>query len=156
MATAVSLYLLCLSWGLATGAAVGGVTSAALGGGVGPSSTQGFDVVEVLRTGSLGAVLGIVVAIVPTVIGSVFVTSLAGRPTDSWSPHTVRHDLNVVFAFVVAILDGCALALMLFLGGPFLELLPLLLLGNGAALVVLWRARASIGRALSVAWRGWQ
>ena len=89
-------------------------------------------------------------------IGSVFVTSLAWRPTDSWSPHTVPHDLNVVFAFVVAILDGCALALMLFLDGPLLELLPLPLLGNGAALIVLWPARASIGRALSAVWRGWQ
>ena len=156
MATAVSLYLLCLSWGLATGAAVGGVTAAALGAGLGPSSNQGFDLVEVLRSGSLGAVMGIVVAIVPTVIGSVFVTSLAWRPTDSWSPHTVWHDLNVVFAFVVVILNGCALALMLFLDGPLLELLPLLLPGNGAALVVLWRARASIGRALSAAWRAWQ
>ena len=78
----MSLYLLCLSWGLATGAAVGGVTTAALRGGLGPSSSQGFDLVEVLRSGSVGAVLGIVVAIVPTLIGSVFVTSLAWRPTD--------------------------------------------------------------------------
>ena len=156
LATALSLYLLCLSWGLATGAAVAGVTAAALGGGLGPSPNQGFDLAEVLRSGSLGAAMGIVVAIVPTVIGSVFVISLAWRPTDSWSPQTVRHDLNVVLAFVVTILDGCTLALMIFLDGPLLELLPLLLLGNGAALAVLWLARASIGRALSAAWRGWQ
>ncbi len=146
------LYLLCMRWGLTTGAVVGGVTCAALGGGLGPSSEQGFHLGEVLRSGSMGVVIGLVVAIVPTMIGSLFVNTLAWRPTDSWSPDTVRHDLNVVLAFVVAILDGCALTLMLYLDGPLLELLPLLLLGNGAALLVLWRARASIGRALCAAW----
>ncbi len=142
-----------MRWGLTTGAAVGGATFAGLEGGIGPSSSnQGSDLVEVLQSGSLGVVIGLVAAIIPTAIGSVFVNTLAWRPTNSWSPHSVRHDLNVVLAFVVAILDGCALALMLFLDGPLLELLPLLLLGNGAALLVLWPARASIGRELSRAW----
>jgi hypothetical protein len=55
-------------------------------------------------------------------------------------------------AVVVAMLDGCTLALIMYLDGPLLELLPLVLLANGGCLLVLWRAQASIGRALAASW----
>ena len=142
------LYLLCVRWGLAAGAAVGAVTLGADGAGLGPGSESGFALGEVLW----GAGAGLVVAIVPAALGSLFVTTLEWRPADSWSPDSVRRDLNAVIAITVAILDGCTLALMLYLDGPLLELLPLLLLANVACLLVLWRARASIGRSLSAAW----
>jgi hypothetical protein len=146
----VRLFMRCLRWGVATGAVTGAVVGACL------------PLIGSLRgdTGSLlgfmfggvvyGAVIGAVVALIPTLIGASVVTvRLRQRPPHPSSEESVHSDLTSVFGVVIAVLHAILLVVMI-ASGPGLSsaaiALSLIVVGNACVVLMLWRARRSIGR----------
>lgn len=145
------LYLRCLRWGVATGAATGAFTGAFVIVASGGARTWGLDLVLV---GALyGALAGIVVSVIPTVLGGLVISALISRRHPDPSPHAaIAEDLSVAFAIVVALLD-LALLLLLFADGvwfsSWVRSLCLVLVDNGCVVLMLWWARGSISRSWS-------
>jgi hypothetical protein len=127
---------------MATGGAVGAATGVGIAAFPGPGARSDL----VVPAAIAGAVLGALVAIVPSAIAGVFV---AWRPL-AWAPPTPERDLTLVIGWVVGILNGGVLLLWL-TSGAGLEPVPALLLANAAGGLVLWRAHRSIAQALSAA-----
>jgi hypothetical protein len=149
-ATAVSatrLYLRCLVWGLATGAAVGGGVGLVIGTLLAIGTGPALAAVAL----AVGIIYGTIVAIVPTVIGSLVVAVvLVRRHPHPASSDGVHRDLALVFAAVVAALDLVVVAYWLTLGGSLSEMLvalAVLLLVDAAVAAMLKPARTSIARA---------
>lgn len=100
--TAAGLYFQCVGWGLSTGAAIGGGTGAIAGLFVGPSSGVGLVPLSL----GLGALFGVVIALIPTVVGAGVVTAvIARRHPQPASTEAVHADLVTAFAAVVGVLN---------------------------------------------------
>jgi hypothetical protein len=152
-AKGVRLLLRCVRWGLATGAVTGALFGACLpligsiGGDPGP-------VFPFMVGGFVyGAIIGAVVAVIPTMIGAVFIRDLLmQRHPEPTSEESMRRDLTAAFGVVVGVLDVILLAVLVAVmaGGTGLSSAAVsfaaLLAGNGCVAVMLWRARASISR----------
>ena len=107
------IYLRSLWWGLATGAVTGAATGALL---VFASALRGARWIpaDVLLDGLSGAVVGTIVAVIPTLIGAMFVTDLLTRRNpDRCTPEEVRRDLTGVFRAVVAAHDVIVVVVVL-------------------------------------------
>ena len=138
-------------WGLAVGAAAGGAVGAVVGllaaldGGL---QGSGFGLALVLA--GYGAVLGSIVAVVPSLVGAAIVTELIStRHPDPVSEDVVQGDLRLIFGVIIAVLNGGSLlAVAVASGRPsaIVGWLPFLLLIDAAAVPMLWRARRSIAR----------
>ena len=146
----VRLLLRCLRWGFATGAVTGAVFGASLPliGAIRGDPGPPFGLM--LGAGVYGAVFGAIVALIPTVIGAVFITDLLRqrhpRPT---SEESMRRDLTSVFAVVVGVLDLIILVAVIATGPAVSSaaiVLPLILVGNACVVLMLCRARRSIAR----------
>lgn len=146
----VRLLLRCLRWGFATGA----VTGAVFGGSLpligllrgDPGSPVGW----MLGDAVYGAIIGAIVALIPTSIGAMFITDLLRqrhpRPTSEESTH---RDLTSVFTVVVGVLDLILLVPLIATGAVFSSAaiaVPLIAVGNACVIGMLWRARRSISR----------
>ena len=97
-----------------------------------------------------GAIVGALVSLIPTLIGTVFITDvLAHRHPYPSSAQDVQVDLTAVFQVVVAVLD-VALVVALVVSGVGLSsiavALPFIFVGNACVVLMLCRARGSIGR----------
>jgi hypothetical protein len=154
---AIWLFLRCVLWGVATGAAVGGSTGALLGAAI-DRSYGGVDFITDLASAEfvliatlLGVVYGAVLAVVPAAVGGLAVTEVTRRrhPQPA-SPEAVRRDLGLMFV-AVAILVNAAFFPALFVtadeNAPTGEYLVALLAGNLSGGPVLWWARSSITKA---------
>lgn len=152
------LYLRCLAWGLATGAATGGVLGVMTIWGVGEGRRNTVmpspvDALSATAFGALlGAIVGALVSVVPSLVGGLLVAGLMGHlhPRPS-SLDRVRSDLQTIFAAFAAVLT-IALLLAIFAGGKGLSsvtsALPYILIGGATVALVLWRASTSIARAM--------
>jgi hypothetical protein len=144
------LFLRCLRWGTATGAVTGAVVGAML------VLVSGLDNAGLTSVGLIyGAIVGGLVSLIPTLIGTVFITDvLARRHPFPSSTDDVRGDLTAAFQVVVAVLD-VALFVALIVSGVGLSsiavALPFIVVGNGCVALMLWRARWSIARLWSSA-----
>lgn len=147
--SAARLFLRCIAWGLATGAAVGGIAGFVIGALVATSTGPAMAAFGLFA----GIFYGALVAVVPTVLGGlVVVVVLLRRHPHPASFLGVQRDLGVVFASVVVALDLVVLAWWIALGGltsQVLVLLVALLLIDTAAAAVLTPARSSIAQAWS-------
>jgi len=147
-----------LVWGLATGAATGAVLGVItiFGLGSGRRDTVAPSPVEALSGtvfgALLGAVFGILVSVIPSAVGALLVTGLIGHlhPHPS-STVGVQRSLQRIFAAYAALLNA-ALLLAVFIGGKGLASLtsglPYILVGDVCVALMLWRASASISRAM--------
>ncbi len=144
------LFLRCLRWGIATGAATG----AAFGGLltlIGSFDTEPAPALGLTLAGAVaGCVAGAIVALLPTLFGALLITAVLGRRHPSPAAEAdVERDLTGVFAAVVAVLD-VILLLALLAGGDGLTsaaiALPLILAGNAFVVLILRRARMSISQ----------
>lgn len=144
---AASLYLRCLGWGVATGAAVGGGVGTVIGLLAGVSGRDpGLVGIDALA----GLVFGILIALVPALLGGIAVVVVLGwRQPRPASFEAVRRDLTVIFAAVVGLLNLVVLTWWAALGGgntvPVVTAV-LVFLDAGMALM-LKPARTSIARA---------
>ena len=146
----VRLFVRCLRWGLATGAATGavfgGVTSLIGTFTSDPGAALGLTLIAVV----IGGVAGALVALLPTLIAGLLVTTvLRQRHPHPVSATSVERDLTGVSAAVVAVLDVILLVGVLASGADFASTvisLLLLVLGNACVVLMLWRARRSISR----------
>jgi hypothetical protein len=152
------LFLRCLRWGFATGAVAGAVVGAlvVLLGAIKGDPWTPWDVI--LGGGVTGTIVGGVVALIPTLIGATYITDLLGRR----QPHPVsedgvQRDLTPVMRAVVAVLDLIVVVALIAGGAAGVSLsslglsLGLALAGNAAVILMLGRARTSIGRLWSAA-----
>ncbi len=141
------LYLRCLGWGLATGAFAGGLPAAVIGllAGAGAGNLW----LALLLT-SAGLFYGVLVAILPTVVGGLAVVAVLHRrhPRPA-SFEAIQRDLAIVFGAVVAVLDIAVLALWVLLGGwdTLGGVAVVLVVLNALVCLVLVPARSSIARA---------
>ncbi len=148
----VRLFLRCLRWGVATGTATGAVIGAmiplvgTLRGGHSPSQLN-----LVWGLGVAGAVVGAAVSLIPTMVGAVFITERQRYSYPS-ADDDVQSDVTAVFGVVIGVIN-VPLLVVLFTGGngwsSIVVSLPFILAGNACVLLMLWRARRSIGRVLS-------
>ena len=146
----VRLFMRCLRWGLATGAVTGAVVGASLPLTGSLRGDTGLLLGFMFGGVVYGAVIGAVVALIPTLIGASVVTDLLRqRHPHPSSEESIQSDLNSVFGVVVAVLDAILLVAMI-ASGPGLSsaaiALSLIVLGNVCVVLMLWRARRSIGR----------
>jgi hypothetical protein len=144
------LFVRCLRWGFATGAATGAVFAASLPVIGSLRGDPGLPLGLMFGSAIYGAIIGAIVALIPTLIGAVFITDLLRqRHPHPASEASVQSDLTGVFAVVVAVLD-VILLVALFVSGQALSsaaiALPLIVLGNACVVLMLWRARTSISR----------
>jgi hypothetical protein len=143
------IYLRCLRWGLATGAVTGAVTGALL---VFASAVRGARWIpdDVLFDGVSGAVVGTIVAVIPTLIGAMFVTDLlTRRPPERCAPEDVRRDLTGVFRAVAAVLDVIVVMVLIASRADVAAIavaVPFVVAGNICAGLMLHRAGNSITR----------
>ncbi len=151
--TPIRLYLRCLRWGLTAGAVAGAGTLAYAGflghlsdlrdASIGVRMEQAF-------SGALqGAPFGMMVAVVPTLIGGLVVLSIVwGSHPRPASTDAVRRDVGVASYGLTAILAGAVLFAALLEGGASDagEILPWVLVPTACLLVVLWPAVTSIAR----------
>jgi hypothetical protein len=145
------LFLRCLRWGVATGAVTGAVIGAmvlllpGLGNAAAPSLV-GLTPVGVLS----GAVIGALVSLIPSLIGAVFIADVVGqrRPPRS-SEEVVQSDLTMIFRVVVGVLDAAVIVALIASGGGLSSVavaLPYIVVGNACVVLMLCRAKGSIGR----------
>lgn len=140
----VRVYLRCLGWGIATGAATGAVVGFIYGLGAGGASWLGLSMVGALY----GIVLGALISVLPSVLGAAVVTGVIAWRHPS-SPGAVQRDLGLIFAVLVGVLDAGLLLAIAFGGNGLSSVtssLPLIVPGNVSVALMLWWARASIGR----------
>jgi hypothetical protein len=100
----------------------------------------------------LGAIIGTLVAIVPSVVGGLLVTGLIGHlhPRPS-SAAGVQRDLRRIFAVYAGVLNAALLLAVFTLGKGLSSLmgaLPYLLVGDACVALMLWGASASISRSM--------
>jgi len=153
-----TLYLRCLAWGLATGGFAGAVTGvmSIFGYTAGRKNTVTVSPVDALSGAAFGAllggVIGLMVAVIPSAVGGLFVTGLIRHlhPQPS-SRVRVQRDLQRIFAAFAALLNA-ALLLAIFTRGKgvssLASSLPHLVVVDLCVALILWRASASISRAL--------
>ena len=150
------VFLRCLRWGVATGAAtgagIGGLVVAVSGLGNGPS-LLGLIPIGVLY----GTVIGALVSVIPSVLGGLVVTGLIWwRHPHPSSAEALYGDLGRILCAVVVLLDA-ALLMAFIAGGAGLSStaisLPFVVAGNACVVMMLCRARESIGRSWSEAAR---
>lgn len=92
------MYLRCVAWGLATGAAVGGCAGLVIGVLLATSAGPALAPIGV----AAGIIYGALVAVLPTLLGGfLVVVVLLRRHPHPASFLTVHQDLGVVFASVV-------------------------------------------------------
>lgn len=144
----VRVYLRCLGWGIATGAATGALTGAVVGFiyglGDGGAAWLGLSMIGALY----GIVVGALVSVLPTLLGAAVVTGVIAWRHPS-STEAVQRDLGLIFAVLVGVLDAGLLLAILFGGNGLssvINSLPLIMPGNISVALMLWWARASIGR----------
>lgn len=139
-----------LGWGVATGAATGGLAGFIIGVltvfGRSPPAVP-------LAYGALGAFFGALVALVPSVVGGLVVTVvIEGRHPKPAAAEAVEHDLTVLFGAVVGALHALAVGVALAYGASLLEIaraLPYVGYLDLCVAVMLRWARASLTRAWS-------
>ena len=147
----VRVFLRCLRWGVATGAATGGVIGAMVLLVPGLSDGDGRSLVGLTPVGALyGAVIGGIVSLIPTLVGASVVAGLIGpRHPHPSSEEAVKSDLTVIFRAVVGVLDAAVL-IAFFASNPDLAslayTLTFMVAGNACVVLMLCRARGSIGR----------
>ena len=147
----VGFYLRCVGWGVATGAATGGLAGALVAvllfiGG----TLSNVALVSLLA----GAVIGSLVAVIPSALGALVVTAVIGhRHRRPAAPEAVRTDVTRVLLALVGLLD-LALLVAALAGGAggydVLEAFPYVAVVNVCVAVVLRWAVAD----LSQAWSG--
>ncbi len=146
----VRLSMRCLRWGLSTGAATGAVVAASLPVIGSLRGDPGSPLGLMLGSAVYGAIVGAVVALIPTLIGAAFVTDLLRqRHPHPASDEIVQRDLTQVFGVVVAVLDVIVLVALIASGADLSSAaiaLPLIIIGNACVVLMLRRARRSIGR----------
>jgi len=144
----VKLFLRCLRWGVATGAATGAVVGAMIALVGGRSSSQ---LNLILGFGIYAAVIGVLVSLIPTLVGAVFITERQRYPYPS-AEDDVQSDVTAVFGVVVGVIN-VPLFVSLFAAGngwaSIVGSLPFITAGNACVLLMHLRARRSIGRVLS-------
>jgi hypothetical protein len=158
MPPAFWLFLRCVLWGLATGAAGGATVGALIG--VAFATDNGLGLVDTLSgveidgaaalvviTTAIGAAYGAVFAILPSVLGGLAVTQVTRRrhPQPA-SPPAVRHDLGLMI-LAVAILTNAVFIPIIVTGdenGAIGAYFVGLLVANVSGAPVLWWARSSI------------
>lgn len=137
------LYLRCVLWGIATGAAVGGVMGALVPVVADPT----FLLLGLVA----GVVIGALVAVLPSLVGAAVVTAVVrARHPHPASEDDVRRDVGTLCCAVVGTLDALLLVAIFLGGGGFssvLSSLPYVAAGTASAALVLWPARTSIARA---------
>ncbi|MGH9278250.1 MAG: hypothetical protein ACRD12_09095 [Acidimicrobiales bacterium] len=142
---AVRTYLVCMGWGVLTGAATGTVIGT-IGGAFGGA-------VYAFAGGIYGLLIGAVVAFVPTALGGLLVTGLLClRHPEPSSEEELRRDLTASFASVVGVLDAAVLVAVLIEAEGVDSILTALAVIGAANLCVtpmLVLARRSIGRTWS-------
>ena len=146
----VRLFMRCLRWGLATGAVTGAVVGASLPLAGSLRGDTGLLLGFMFGGVVYGAVIGAVVAVIPSLIGASVVTDLLRqRHPHPSSEESVHSDLTSVFGVVVAVLDGIVLVAMI-ASGPDVSsaaiAFSLVVVGNACVVLMLCRARRSIGR----------
>jgi hypothetical protein len=144
------LYLRCAGWGVATGAAIGGLAGAIGGVSLVIAGQAGLAAVALLY----GTVVGTLVAVVPSALGAAVVAAVISRrhPRPA-AAEAVRSDLAFLFCALVGVLDGAVLLAVLAAGadGSYLAGFSLFLLAvNACVALVLHFA----GRDLSRTWAG--
>ncbi len=148
-AACLRVFLRCLGWGVATGAATGaviGVLVVALAGLGNGASLLGLAPIGVLY----GTIIGALVSVIPSVLGGLVVTGLIWwRHPQPSSGEALQGDLSGIFRAVVILLDA-ALLMAVIAGGAGLSSmaisLPFVVAGNACVVMMLCRARESIGR----------
>ena len=147
----VRVFLRCLRWGVATGAATGGVVGALVLLVPGLVDGDERSLVGLTPVGAIyGAVIGAIVSLIPTLVGASVVAGLIGsRHPHSSSENAVKGDLTAIFRAVVGLLNAAVL-IAFFASGPDLAsvayTLTFMVAGNACVVLMLCRARGSIGR----------
>ena len=151
--TPIRLYLRCVRWGLTAGAVAGAGTLAyaALAGHLeelADGEDLGSRLGQALSGAMTGVPFGMVVAVIPTLIGGLLVLSILwGSHPRPASVGAVRLDLGVACYGLTAILAGAVVfAALLEGGGSVGEVLPYVLVPTAWVFVVLWPAVRSIAR----------
>ena len=154
------VFLRCVRWGLSIGVVTGALFGAALPvvglleGDAGPILT--WALVGLFY----GAIVGAVVAVIPTMIGAVFVRDLLlNRYSQPSSEESVLRDLTAAFSVVVGVLDVILLAVLVAVMASGTDVasaalsFAFFLAGNVCVAAMLWRARISITRLwMAVGW----
>ncbi len=143
------VYLRSVGWGIATGAVSGALTGAVIGaisnlgdGSVGSRFGLAFG------GAFYGVIFGTLVSILPSLVGGGVVAGVIAwrHPT---SPEAVQRDLGEIFVTVVAVINAVLLVAVYAGGNGISSVARSLLLfvpANLGVALMLWRARASIGR----------
>ncbi len=142
----VRLVLRCLRWGVATGAVTGAVVGAMISVVAAIRAWNTSQLNLTFGLGFIGAGVGVVVSLVPTLIGAVFITERQRYRYPS-SADDVQGDVTAVFGVVAGGID-VILVVVLAIGGDGLASivngLPFIVTGNACVLLMLWGARRSI------------
>lgn len=145
------LFIRCMRWGVATGA----VTGAAVGAVVPLFSVLAYGA-EPSQLGlallgvPFGAIVGAIVSLVPTLVGAGVLTEvLPQRHPHPSSEGEVQGDLTEIFRTVVGLLDGAVIVAVVASGADLSSVavaLPFIVAGNLSVVLMLCRAKSSIGR----------
>lgn len=146
----VRLFLRSLRWGVSTGAATGAVIGAMvlLAGGIGSDDSW---LLSLIPAGLLyGAVVGVVVSLLPSLIGAAVITGLIGpRLAHPSAEEAVQSDLRLIFGVVVGLLDTVVLIALVASVTDLSSVavaVPFIVAGNAGVVLMLCRARISISR----------
>lgn len=139
----------CLAWGVTIGAATGGVLGAlialtALFGGTRMERWPALAVAVVLY----GILLGGLISLIPTLLGAWVVTAHLPRHPSPVRREVVQNDLRTTFRSLVVLLDAIVVAVIVASSAALstvVNSLPLILVGNVCVILLLRRARRSIG-----------
>ena len=154
----VRLFLRCLRWGAATGAVTGGVVGAMVLLLSAIGSEQAPWLVRLTPAGALyGAVIGVIVSLIPSLIGAAVIAETVGqRHPHPSSEESVERHLTAIFRGVVGLLDAALLIAVIAGGASLSDLgtaLPFFVAGNACVVLMLCRAKGSIGRLWTAAAR---
>ena len=140
-----------MRWGLTAGAVAGAGTLGYAGfvGHLGEFQDGSARLEQAVSGALSGAPFGMIVAVVPTLIGGLLVLSIVwGSHPQPASMDAVRRDVGVACYGVTAILAGAALFAAALDGGAssLAEVLPYVLVPTAWLFVVLWPAVSSIAQ----------
>jgi hypothetical protein len=140
----------CLRCGITTGAVTGAmigalIAVAALFGNRRSESSPSVAAAALLY----GTLLGGFISVIPSLLGAYVVTGLLPRYPEPSRKEAVEREIASVFRSVVALLDATLLAGIIASGATVrdvVNILPLIVAGNVCVILMLRRARHSIGR----------